>query len=325
VSNGDKNFEDYLEGKSPVSEKYAKFGDAEPPAELDAAILADAERAAKTHSHAAAKRSWFVPVSVAATVMICFSLVLNILREAPSGIDKDPAVDALIPAGRFDAPASLEPLSDSLRPAAPAEKKESVLQESAGGAAVTQSVTPQASVDSSRKMNRDDRQVVKSKDEVTGSADLATPEVKSFAREQQDSFAEAAPAVSMYQMEEMDSDQLTNLGQMMAVVTEYLSAEDAEAKGTLARLDSPAEATVPAAREAETSAYSGFAGLASVEEQPGRSAPEQPKTDEPDSLLQRIADLYRQSQNDTAAAALAEFRRAYPDHPVSRTLLERGY
>jgi hypothetical protein len=53
--------------------------------------------------------------------------------------------------------------------------------------------------------------------------------------------------------------------------------------------------------------------------------PEQAPTAEPDSELRGIAELYEQSQNKDAGAALAEFRDAFPDHPVSRLLLERGY
>ena len=144
-------------------------------------------------------------------------------------------------------------------------------------------------------------------------------------RVEEDSIAEAAPAVSMYQLEELDSDQLTNLGQMMEVVTDYLYAEDAGTKVLLGALDSPVEDDGSAARESEISDSSGFAGLVSVDEKPGRSAPEQVKTEEPESLLQRIAELYAQSQNDAAAATLAQFRQVFPDHQVSRTLLERGY
>ena len=118
-----------------MSEKYAEIGAIDPPAELDAAILAEAGRAAKTHSHLTGKRSWAVPLSVAATVMICFSLVLNVLREAPVEIATDQEIDALIPADVVDAAASEESFSSNARPAVPAEKKESALAESLGPAA----------------------------------------------------------------------------------------------------------------------------------------------------------------------------------------------
>jgi outer membrane protein assembly factor BamD (BamD/ComL family) len=49
------------------------------------------------------------------------------------------------------------------------------------------------------------------------------------------------------------------------------------------------------------------------------------QTEPPDSRLRRIFDLYEQGENIAAAQALDEFRRAFPDHPVSRLLLERGY
>jgi hypothetical protein len=41
--------------------------------------------------------------------------------------------------------------------------------------------------------------------------------------------------------------------------------------------------------------------------------------------LRRIVELYSQNENIAAAEALDEFRRTFPDHAVSRLLLERGY
>jgi hypothetical protein len=325
VSGGDEKFEAYLAGKSLVSEKYAELRDVEPPEDLDAVILAEAARAAKTHSHATPTRRWVIPVSVAATVMICFSLVWNILREVPTGIATDQAVDALIPADRFDAPASLESLSAKARPAAPAEKKASVSPDSVGRVAESAQILPQAVVQSPGRLDKDDRQAGATMDEAAASGGREMSGVTATASKPQERIADASLSMSRDRLEATDSDQLTALGQMMEVVTDYLYAEAAEAEESIYALASPVADGLPAAQKAETSAYSGMASLSSVEEKPGSPEPERTNTEEAASVLRRIAEMYTQSQNDKAAEALAEFRQAYPDHQVSRTLLERGY
>jgi hypothetical protein len=325
LSNDDKNFEEYLEGKSSLSEKYAEIGAIDPPAELGAAILAEAGRAAKTHSHSTGKRSWAVPLSVAATVMICFSLVLNVLREAPVEIATDQEIDALIPAEVVDAAASEEAFSSNARRAVPAEKKESELAESMSPAAESPQVLLNAPVASRGRMNKDGGQAGKSKSDAEISSDTAVSEVEVTGGKQQKGSADAPLAVPIYRLDEMDSDELTILAQMMEVVSGYLDVEETRSEDTLHSLESPVDDKRSLAGESEISAYSDLASLSATEEKPGRLAQAQVESDEPDSLLQRIVDLYKQSEKDSAAEALAEFRQVYPDHPVSRALLERGY
>ena len=325
MSNDDKKFEEYLEGKSPVSEKYAEFGAVDPPAELDAAILAEARRAAKTHSHSTGKRSWAVPLSVAATVMICFSLVLNVLREAPVEIATDQEIDALIPDDRFDGPASAGPLSGDAQPAVLAEKRESASEDLFLRAVESPQAVLGDSLESRGRMNKDGGQAGQSKNDVDTSGDRAMSEVAVTGTKQQKGNADAPLAVSIYRLDEMDSDELTILGQMMEVVSGYLDVEEARSEEILPTLESSDDDERSMTLEAKTSAYSDFASLSANEEKPGRLARVQDRTEEPDSLLRRIADLYIQSENDSAAEALAEFRQVYPDHPVSRALLERGY
>ncbi len=166
MSNDDKKFEEYLEGKSPVSEKYAEFGAIDPPAELDAAILAEAGRAAKTHSHSTGKRSWAVPLSVAATVVICFSLVLNVLREASVEIATDQEIDALIPADIVEGAASEESLSSNARPAMSAEKKESASEDLFLRAVESPQAVLGDSLESRERMNKDGGQAGKSKSDA---------------------------------------------------------------------------------------------------------------------------------------------------------------
>jgi hypothetical protein len=76
----DDDFEEYMDGGSSLSRRYGELGSESPPPEVDARILAEAERAAKIHSikPAGAKR-WMVPVALAATVVLSFSLVMTLV------------------------------------------------------------------------------------------------------------------------------------------------------------------------------------------------------------------------------------------------------
>jgi hypothetical protein len=324
VSNGDKNFAEYLDGKSTISEKYAALPDVDPPAELDAVILAEAARAAKTHSHSATTRSWVIPVSVAATVMICFSLVLNILREVPSGIDTDQGMDAIIPTDSFDAPSSMPSLAGKARPAAPAGADEALRQESlrrqldAGTGAFSENL-----YELRENATGDRRQSTKAEEAAAPAARLAplvaTPPAQAPQRRADTAITQQLPAGRP-----MEAEQLMVLGQMMEVVTGYLHPEATELKELRDALELAADADSLVVLEAEKSAFSGMAS-SSATKQSDRPVPEQAAPDEPDSLLQKIVELYAQGQNRAAEEALDEFRQAFPDHPLSRRLLERGY
>ena len=80
---GGENFEEYLAGNSPVSRTYAGLGDEGPSPELDARVLAEAETAVKVRSLPTRNklRRWTIPLAVAATVMVSFSLVMSIVSE----------------------------------------------------------------------------------------------------------------------------------------------------------------------------------------------------------------------------------------------------
>ncbi len=75
----DKDFEQYLQRKSPVSEHYHSLDGIEPPPDLDEKILAKA--AAEVRSPLAEKsrawKKWSVPVALAASTVIAVSIVLE--------------------------------------------------------------------------------------------------------------------------------------------------------------------------------------------------------------------------------------------------------
>ncbi len=80
----DDEFEEFLDGKSKLTERYTALGREEPPPEIDARILAAARDSAKIHRLEFGPRGgWLKPVALAATVLLSFSLVMNIVIDMP--------------------------------------------------------------------------------------------------------------------------------------------------------------------------------------------------------------------------------------------------
>jgi hypothetical protein len=96
-----------------IVERYRALGRAEPPAELDATILAAARRAASSRP---GRRRWMLPVSIAAVVVLSVSVALQVQRERPGTADRLGAPPA---AGKAVAPAA--PAAESNRVEAPAQ------------------------------------------------------------------------------------------------------------------------------------------------------------------------------------------------------------
>lgn len=71
-------FEEYLEGKSDLSQLYAGQPQVELPAHLDAAILAEAHRAVNARPGAKPKRRWTIPLSMVASVAVAVMIGLQL-------------------------------------------------------------------------------------------------------------------------------------------------------------------------------------------------------------------------------------------------------
>ena len=80
---GQEDFDEFLGGHSRVSKNYQALGDEGPPPALDARILAEAERATKVRSLETRNSNsrWMVPLAIAATIMLSFTLVMNMVSE----------------------------------------------------------------------------------------------------------------------------------------------------------------------------------------------------------------------------------------------------
>ncbi len=83
----DKMFEDYLQGDSALSGDYRAEKKARPPAHLDKAILTAANEAVRSEqsskvAYSPFARSWYVPASMAAVLMLCVGLVFTIYKDS---------------------------------------------------------------------------------------------------------------------------------------------------------------------------------------------------------------------------------------------------
>ena len=106
----DQMFEDYLQGGSSLSGAYRAEGKARPPAHLDKAILTAANEAVRSEqsskvAYSPFARSWYVPASMAAVLMLCVGLVFTIYKDSGQILLTPPKSEYII-----DVPtATLEP------------------------------------------------------------------------------------------------------------------------------------------------------------------------------------------------------------------------
>jgi hypothetical protein len=87
IKQDEQNLEEYLQGDSALSRAYGAEQKAQAPGHLDKAILSAANEAVKTkHSPKVAyspfARSWYMPASMAAVLMLCVSLVFTIYKDS---------------------------------------------------------------------------------------------------------------------------------------------------------------------------------------------------------------------------------------------------
>ena len=120
-----------------LSRLYRETADAAPPEALDRAILAAARAGVAPPRRRAGWRSWTVPMSVAATVVLTVTLTLMVQEEQePLVPEAAPAADVPrasvgVPQKKADAAADL-----AVKPAAPREAKQEAVKRETEGPAV---------------------------------------------------------------------------------------------------------------------------------------------------------------------------------------------
>lgn len=99
----DRLLDEYLRGDSPLSRAYRETGREEPPAHLDAAILAQAKAMVGARR---SKPRWFMSLSLAATVVLSIGVVLLMSREGVTPVPTEtPVLKPTTPAVIEKAPA----------------------------------------------------------------------------------------------------------------------------------------------------------------------------------------------------------------------------
>ena len=129
----DAEFEAFLKRRSPMHRRLSDIDHAEPSVELDRLVLTRAREAIDTPSQPPLFRStrWALPVGLAATILIAFTVVLNVDRHAARGV-----ASSVSPAAEARAPAVAR--AASVRESAERAESPRVLSDSAPRDAVTE-------------------------------------------------------------------------------------------------------------------------------------------------------------------------------------------
>ncbi|NND37369.1 MAG: hypothetical protein HKN81_09575 [Gammaproteobacteria bacterium] len=280
----DKALEDYLDGGSAESKRYAELGDELPPPELDAKILAQAEREVKVTGIDSRRAPPFKAFAWAAVFVVSFSLVLNIVFEQAV---QDPVAELEGMANR-----SAEPVP-SAEPFPSVRRGEEIL------ATAKKAERPPASAAPSEKPApvRSAGRVMPEQESVDAAEEHMDLRHAEADEVEQSRVRQDAPSVAAAAPEPAD--------------TAGLGTSGGQAKG---------QQTVAATMQTVAD-YLALPAGAGREQALLRSMS---VADDDASALKEVLDLYEAGREREALEALAEFRSEYPDHPVSVELEERG-
>lgn len=104
----DELLDEYLRGDSPLSRVYRETGREEPPARLDAAILAQAQGGPAAHR--GGKPRWLMPLSLAATLVLAVGVVLFMVREGAGPLPPEELMPVKAPETKAPAPGPAAPV-----------------------------------------------------------------------------------------------------------------------------------------------------------------------------------------------------------------------
>ncbi len=290
----DKDFAAFLDGKSDLAERYAELGREEPPPQVDARILAEARAAAKIHRAEFGPRGgWLKPVALAATVLLSFSLVMNVVIESPTRFEQVVTESAQTGAGGG---ANV-----------PAKKLRALTPPPAGPN------QPSATIPEERYPALDELWVADG-DSIARTEIELDPGV--------DDLATAVNQAELARSVETMTVSARRIGgdARLLIVSEYVAAAEAkfvsglagapEMKSTLAGKTEKSQPVT--ADSVVTDARLAFG----EKNQPDDGAEEKPDGS-PEAQLRDIERLRAEGESRSALVRLEEFVERYPDHPVS--------
>jgi hypothetical protein len=276
-----------------IERLYRDAAHEEPPARLDAAILAAARRevGAGPRSLASKLRRWHVPISIAAVVVVSVSLV--ILMQEERGKREETAAVQAIPA-----PAD-QPAAPPAPHAPPAIAKEAMQR------------APEFSM-SAGPMPRADREAAES-----SSSEVA-------ARRRPDAAAPASPGAGDVATPAGKTLPQPFLSAPSSGMEERAThpVEDAVTAGRAASAPAASSAPRSAPPQAEARRSAPVAGALATKSIEQDRAPvwRDYEKELPEKWLARIEELKVQGREAEAQEMLAEFRRRFPDHPLPSSL-----
>jgi hypothetical protein len=299
-----------------ITRKYRELAGEEPPAVIDAAILAASRRAVKSRP---ASQRWAGPVSIAAVLVLAVGVVINVQHEQPGIETSEPARRVVVPEAPQKPDAALQAPKDIATPA-PAPQS----------APATASTPPSAYVPRLRE-------------EKTLRRDAAAP---SPLRKEKSSPAAPAPLQEETRLQ-MAPGSAAPAAAAPAPAADALRAEPRPfAESNVAVATVPVPAPVPAerfsaapaaaappvaARTAPTGTIASAARVApemrAKKETADSGASAQKSAGialaDPVAELERIARLRSDGRHEEADKAIAEFRRKYPDYRIPDPVWER--
>ena len=123
IKQEDQNLEDYLQGESPLSKAYRAEEKAQPPVHLDKVIVAAANEAIRSEqrsniAYSPFTRTWYVPASMVAVLVLCVGLVFTIYQNTGQTL-------LTAPKSEYDFDKQIVPMPMAVEPVEQAESEES--------------------------------------------------------------------------------------------------------------------------------------------------------------------------------------------------------
>jgi hypothetical protein len=296
----EKLLQEYLEGRSPVSDAYQAAEKSGPPPELDRAVLAEAQAAARSGRDIGSPRwqAWLMPVSLAATVTLCIALVAEVI-----------VFDPLLKTA--DSP---QTFSDIFEAEADAATASPVTAGRQSPAQEMRDQKPQRPADAMEAK----RERVGALDEVARGAEMAAEEApgKASFDQARENLNAPGPTSDRRAFEKARAVQKDDVGVATSFSTSVQPATVA------VELAPPAEDSPESTRESDldaggaTSAGSMGGQVSSAFVVTARSRTDTPAWPAADVWLAGIRFLLEQGELERVEAELDKFREHYPDYPL---------
>ena len=312
---------DDIERDSKLSALYPLAGSDGPSPALDAAISAAAHRAVGARPRLAGSpfsRSWRVPLSIAAVVVVSVSVVILMREESPEVAQLTPAPVAGSPskpdsgANELPKPASPPVAADSGVSPKPPQK---AVPPAADRPAASEPLAKRRAAPEAFPGATGARDADRAKPGRLAPKEQARSDVAAASKEARLKAAQAEPArPAEGKVQSLDVQSASTVaGGMQGAASAAKKESTAAAAGKdeeyrdAQRARTPAPAAAPAATLERQAAQSADNLLAQTSLPPAK-------------WLERIEDLRKQGKLDEARASLAEFKKRYPEYPLPETL-----